>query len=206
MTDELAIPGVRPRRRYWRVGVVVLAALVAGGTYVWRCHLTTYRLATVDPGVLYRDGLQSPCQFETAVRKVRPLTVVSLVGDDEMTDASPQFQTAENFLADKGIRLERIPLRPDGWPAKADVERFLAIVSEPNSQPVLVHGALGVRRTGMMVAVHQMRHMGYDKQRAKAEIMEFDEAPERVYDVKRFIDGYDPETGSVPENLMPSLR
>lgn len=206
MTDDLAIPGVRPRRRYWRVLVVVLAALVAAGAYVWRCHLDTYRLATVDPGVLYRDGLQSPCQFETAVRKVRPRTVVSLVHDDEITDASPQFQTAENFLLEKGIRLERISIDPDGWPTKADVERFLAVVSDPNSQPVLLHGSLGVRRTGMMVAVHQMRHMGYDKERAKAEMLSFEEAQDQVYDVRRFIDGYDTETGSVPENLMPSIR
>lgn len=204
MTDELSIPAVRPRRRFGRVLIVLLVALVAAGAYVWRCHLDTYHLATVQPHALYRDGNQSPCQFETAVRKVRPRTVVSLVDDNEVADdRKPQFQAEEQFLGKKGIRLERIPIALGGWPSKPDVERFLSVASDPESQPVLVHCAQGVRRTGMMVAAYQMKEMGYDKERAKAEILAFGHSDRTVNDVKRFIDGYDPETGKVPDNLMP---
>lgn len=207
MTDELSIPGARPRRGFGRVLVVLLVALIAGGAYVWRCHLDTYHLATVEPNVLYRDGVQSPCQFETAVRKVRPRTVVSLVDDNEVADdTKPQFQAEERFLAKKGIRLERIPVTLGGWPAKADVEQFLAVASNPDNQPVLVHCAQGVRRTGMMVAAYQMKHMGYDKERAKAELLDFGHSDRTVNDVKRFIDGYDPATGKVPDNFMPSAE
>jgi tyrosine-protein phosphatase SIW14 len=205
MTDGLSIPGVRPRRRLGRVLVILLVVLVAGGAYVWHCHLATYHLATVEPRVLYRDGNQSPCQFETAVRRVNPKVVVSLIDDNELADENkPQFQAEAEYLAGKGVRLERIPVKLGGWPTKADVDKFISVASEPENQPVLVHCAQGVRRTGMMVAAFQMKQMGYDKDRAKAAVLSFGHSERTVADVIRFIDGYDPATGKVPENYMPS--
>jgi protein tyrosine/serine phosphatase len=203
--DELSIPGVRPRRRVGRILIVLVVVLIAGGAYAWQCYLSTYHLATVQPGALYRDGNQSPCQFETAVRKVRPRTVVSLVDDNEVADETkPQFEAEQTFLAKQNIRLERIPVKLGGWPTRADVQRFLDIASNPDNQPVLVHCAQGVRRTGMMVAAYQMKQMGYDKERARSELLSFGHSDRTVSDVKKFIDGYDPATGRVPENYMPS--
>lgn len=195
-----------PRRRLGpRLAIVLLIALAVAGGYVWRCHISTYHLATVEPGVLYRDGNQLPCQFETAVRKVQPRTVVSLIDDTEQTHPDkPQFEYERQFLEKKGVEFERIPVKLGGWPAKKDVERFLAVVKDPANQPVIVHCAQGVRRTGMMAAAYQMSQMGYDKERAKSSILAFGHSDRTVNDVKRFIDGYDPATGAVPENLMPS--
>ncbi len=195
-----------PRRRLGpRLAVVLLIALVMGGLYVWRCHISTYHLATVDAGVLYRDGVQSPCQFETAVRKVQPKTVVSLIDENEEADENkPQFQSEKDYLEKKGIRLERIPVKLGGWPTRKDVDRFFEIVNDPQAQPVLVHCAQGVRRTGFMAAAYQMKQLGYDKDRAKESILRFGHSDRTANDVIRFIDGYDPATGAVPENLMPS--
>ena len=198
-------PPPRRRRLGARLGVVLLIALVTGGMYAWRCHISTYHLATVDPGVLYRDGVQSPCQFETAVRKVQPKTVVSLVDENEEADENkPQFQSEKEYIEKKGIRLERIPVKLGGWPTKKDVDRFFEIVNDPQAQPVLVHCAQGVRRTGFMAAAYQMKQLGYDKDRAKESILRFGHSDRTANDVIRFIDGYDPATGTVPENLMPS--
>lgn len=205
MTEDLSILGVRPRRRFGRVLFVLLVALVAGGAYVWHCHLATYHLATVQPQVLYRDGNQSPCQFETAVRRVKPKVVVSLIDDNELADENkPQFQAEAEYLAAKGVRLERIPVKLGGWPTKADVDKFVSLAAKADNQPVLVHCAQGVRRTGMLVAAYQMKQMGYDKDRAKESILRFGHSDRTANDVIRFIDGYDPATGTVPENLMPS--
>jgi protein tyrosine phosphatase (PTP) superfamily phosphohydrolase (DUF442 family) len=206
MTAGWPISPPPPRRRLGvRLGVVLLIALVMGGLYVWRCHVSTYHLATVDPGVLYRDGVQSPCQFETAVRKVQPKTVVSLIDENEEADENkPQFQSEKEYLEKKGIRLERIPVKLGGWPTKKDVDRFFEIVNDPQAQPVLVHCAQGVRRTGFMAAAYQMKQLGYDKDRAKESILRFGHSDRTANDVIRFIDGYDPATGTVPENLMPS--
>jgi protein tyrosine phosphatase (PTP) superfamily phosphohydrolase (DUF442 family) len=206
MTAPWLTTSTPPRRRLGpRLAIVFLVALVLAGGYVWRCHISTYHLATVDAGVLYRDGNQSPCQFETAVRKVRPRTVVSLVDENEEADENkPQFENERELLEKKGVRLERIPIRLGGWPTKKDVDHFLEVVKDPENQPVLVHCAQGVRRTGMMAAAYQMAQLGYDKERAKESILRFGHSDRTANDVIRFIDGYDPATGTVPENLMPS--
>ena len=204
MTDDLAIPGVRPRRHFGRVVIVFVIALVAAGAYGWRCYLDTYHLATVQPRALYRDGVQSPCQFETAIRKVQPKTVVSLIDDNELAHPEkPQFKAEAEFLAKQGIRLERIPVKLGGWPSQEDVEKFNRVAADPENQPVLVHCAQGVRRTGMMVAAYQMKHLGYDREKAKDELLAFGHSDRTVNDVKRFIDGYDPATGTVPPPLPP---
>jgi protein tyrosine phosphatase (PTP) superfamily phosphohydrolase (DUF442 family) len=205
MTDEWTPSPPKPRRSALRILIVLVIALAAGGAYVWRCHLDTYHLATVQPRVLYRDGNQSPCQFATAVRKVQPKLVVSLIDDAELADPTkPQFQAEQELLRKKGVRLERIPVKLGGWPTKADVEKFLGLTSDPANQPVLVHCAQGVRRTGMMAAAHQMATMGYDKEQAKAGVLTFGHSDRTVSDIRSFIDGYDPATGKVPENRMPS--
>ena len=182
-----------PQRRQLgpRLAIVFLVALVIGGAYVWRCHVSTYHLATVEPGV----------------RKVQPRTVISLVDETEEADENkPQFESEKNFLETKGIRLERIPIKLGGWPTKKDVDRFLEVVNNPDNQPVLVHCAQGVRRTGIMAAAYQMKQLGYDKARAKQSILRFGHSDRTANDVIRFIDEYDPATGAVPENLMPSTE
>ena len=130
MTDDLSIPGVRRAVGFGRLLIVLLVGLCRR-RYVWHCHLATYHLATVQPQVLYRDGNQSPCQFETAVRKVRPRVVVSLIDDAELADQNkPQFQAEADYLAGKGVRLERIPVQLGGWPTKADVDKFISVASD----------------------------------------------------------------------------
>ena len=191
--------------------VLGLVAAAAGGWF----YLTqrTYHLKTVQPGVLYRSGLQNFGQFENALRKVKPRTVVSLVDDREMADpAKPQFRRAVETYAGTGgggggkagaggtggnghgVRVERVPIPLGGWPQGDEVERFLALAADPKNQPVLVHCAQGVRRTGMMVAAYQISVLGYDKDRAKRELETFGHSERTVGDIKRFIDHYDPQT------------
>jgi protein tyrosine phosphatase (PTP) superfamily phosphohydrolase (DUF442 family) len=185
----------RPRK----VVFVVLAILTITGVTVWALFFKTYHLATVQKNVLYRDGCQKPGEFANAINRVKPRTVVSLIDDRELNDPKkPQFQIEQQLLDLHGIKLERIPVKLGGWPTKEDVERFLAITQDPANQPVLVHCAQGVRRTGMMVAAYQEAVLGMTDDKAKQEMMTFGHSDRTVSDVKRFIDGYDPKTGTVP--------
>jgi protein tyrosine phosphatase (PTP) superfamily phosphohydrolase (DUF442 family) len=191
-----------PRRRLAFAAVVVLT--IAGFT-TWLFFFKTYHLATVQKGVLYRDGCQKPGEFVNAINRVKPRTVVSLIDVNERNDPKkPQFQTEEKLLAMHGITLERIPVKLGGWPTKEDVAKFLEIVKDKDRQPVLVHCAQGVRRTGMMVAAFQEAVMGMNDDQVKAEILTFGHSERTANDVKRFVDGYDPKTGNVPEGMGES--
>ncbi len=203
MTEE-STPS-RPRKSKRLALIVTIALVIGGGVLVWELFIKTYHLEAVQPGVLYRDGVQKPREFVRAVEKVKPKTVVSLIDDRERTDPrKPQFLFEEQALAERGIKLERIPVKLGGWPTREDVDRFLKIANDPANQPVLVHCAQGVRRTGMMVAAYQQAILGLDDAKAKESILDFGHSDRTVNDVKRFIDGYDPKTGQVPEGYASS--
>lgn len=201
----------RPARRRPRVSRVAFAVLVAiglsAGVY-WR-WFDTYHLVAVQPGVLYRDGHQTARAFENALDRVRPKTVVSLVDENEVKDpAKPQFSREAQVLAERGIRLEHIPVKLGGYPTTEDVRRFLDVATKPENQPVLVHCAQGVRRTGMMVAAYQMSAAPspLDREQAKKSVETFGHSDRTTRDVRNFIDVYDPGTRTVTKTLAPTGR
>lgn len=198
MTETFTL---KPRARRI-VPLITVLVLTAVAFFVWRHYFATYHLATVQEGVLYRDGARSVHELELAIDKVRPRMVVCLVDDNELADPNkPQFGEEFSLLKQRGIKAERIPVKLGGWPSTDDVRRFLAATADPGNRPVLVHCAQGVRRTAMMVAAYQESVLGHDKEKAKAEILAFGHSDNTVNDIRRFIDGYDPKTQTVPPDL-----
>ncbi|HET6250082.1 MAG TPA: hypothetical protein VFE47_20495 [Tepidisphaeraceae bacterium] len=178
--------------------VAIFLMVVVGASFAYQQMTSVYHLATVQPGVLYRDGARSERELQRAVERVHAKTVVCLVDDRELNDPKkPQFKAEEAYLKQQGIAMERIPVKLGGWPNTPDVQKFLAIVNDKKKQPVLVHCAQGVRRTAMMVAAFQETVLGFDKDRAKGEILTFGHSDNTVNDIRRFIDGYDPKTQTV---------
>src|SRR4051812_20288539 len=165
VVDEKA---TRLRRKMSPIAIVIIVSsvLVLAGFLAWRQWYETYHFAVVDPGKLYRDGNRGPREFATMLRKAKPKTVVCLVDDDELVDpAKPEFAAEMDALKRQGITVERVAVRLGGWPTNEDVRRFLDVATNATKQPVLVHCAQGVRRTGMMVAAYQESVLGYDRDR-----------------------------------------
>lgn len=187
--------------------LVAVLLLVVGVELVWQRYFATYHLATVQAGVLYRDGAANIRQLKAAVDQVNAKTVICLIDDQELADPTkPQFRQEMDFLKQKGVRVERIPIPLGGWPATPDVQRFLDLVNDKNNQPVLVHCAQGVRRTAMMVAAYQESTLGYDKDKTKAAILTFGHSDKTINDIKRFIDGYDPKARTVAIQVAAAER
>ena len=186
----------------WIIAAVVVAAAVGGWLY-WTN--STYHLETVQAGALYRCGLQSFREFENAIRRVKPKTIVTLVDDRELADPEkPQFKREIDTFAGGDVKVVRVSIPLGGWPDGDQVEKFLAIAQDPANQPVLVHCAQGVRRTGMVVAAYQMSVLGYDKEKTKAAALTFGHSDRTVNDVMRFIDTYDPQTRRMTTALPQS--
>lgn len=204
MTDVANHSGARattsPLRKALAAAAVVLVLAVIA--FVVRQKLYTYHLATVQQGILYRDGIKSAAQFGATLDTVHPHTVVSLIDSREMANPNkPQLAREESLCAERGIKLVRIPVTLGGWPASEDVRKFLATVEDKQNQPVLVHCAQGVRRTGFMVAAYQESVLGYDPSKAKDAIIAFGHTGKTIDDIKRFVDHYDPKGQTITGDL-----
>jgi protein tyrosine/serine phosphatase len=182
--------------------ILVIAMLALAGWWVYWAFFDTYHLATVREGVLYRDGVRSMHQFELALRKTNVKTIVSLVDDREIT--GPPFTDELALCKANGIDVVRVPVTLGGWPSGDQVKDFLAIANDSARQPVLVHCAQGVRRTGMMVAAYERSVLGLDKEKTLAAIQSFGHSQRTTGDIKRFIEVYDPQAQRMTEDLPVS--
>jgi protein tyrosine phosphatase (PTP) superfamily phosphohydrolase (DUF442 family) len=154
--------------------------------------------------VLYRDGVRTLREFQTTVRIVKPRTIVSLVDDSEIGH-SP-FVDELAYCRQNNIDVVRIPVILGGWPQGDQIRQFLSIATDPARQPVLVHCAQGVRRTGMMVAAYQESIQSFDPAKAKASMLTFGHSQRTVGDIERFIDVYDPAAKTMTQVLPRSTE
>ena len=200
MTAAVDVPKPKPSLARRLVPIAIVALLVLIGVWIWRSEFQTYHLAAVQEGVLYRDGNRGLREFAHAVGRVKPRSVVCLVDDAEIADAAkPMFNEEFKYLQDHGIKLERIPVPLGGWPSAEQVKQFLDFVQAPANQPVLVHCAQGVRRTGMMAAAYQQSVLKMDDHKTRDAVLKFGrkDTSRSVIDIRNFIDAYDESTGQV---------
>jgi protein tyrosine phosphatase (PTP) superfamily phosphohydrolase (DUF442 family) len=96
---------------------------------------------------------------------------LAALGVKTVIDLQQDFERDEQHLVEAaGMRYERIGMTASRAPSPEDVERFLALVNDPASQPVFVHCKAGRHRTGAMTAVYRMTKDGWTADQAYAEM------------------------------------
>jgi protein tyrosine/serine phosphatase len=118
--------------------------------------------------------------FEEAVDRYHIRTIINL--QDEFPDPDialgyitrgtikeselcRQLDVRYIFLGPDLISRKRIPY--DRPPA---IDRFLALMDDPATYPVLLHCRAGLHRTGVMVAVYRMEYEGWTREQVMAEM------------------------------------
>jgi hypothetical protein len=157
------------KKIFMLAAVVGLAVGLSIGAYYYFCD--TYHFGIVQPGVLYRSGLQGMRRFANAYRQ-HPFKCVINIQSQRDVDVQyhEQSEAEKRFCAEHQVHYIHIPMNPETPPTSEQVDAFIAAVSDPANQPALVHDSQGVIREGMMVAVWQMEKMNYDTARALREI------------------------------------
>jgi tyrosine-protein phosphatase SIW14 len=152
----------------------------------------------VVPDVLYRSGQMDRAGLERFVYDYGIRTVITLREESKSVDKAMAWEQA--FCAENGIKFVQIP--PARWwvddgppPAREGVERFLAIMRDPEKypRPVLIHCFAGQHRSGAYCAIYRMEFQGWTADEALEEMRQlgYDRIDEEL-DVRTFIRSYVP--------------
>jgi len=138
------------------------AALVAaiGAFQVW---VLRGRVATVEPGRLYRSAALTPDRLLEVSRRYGVTTVIDFRKTQADVDAEAER------LARAGI--EHVSLATGQVPSAEAVAEFLRLMDAKRGEPVLIHCRHGVGRTGVFSAIYRMEYQGWPRWRAITEAM-----------------------------------
>jgi protein tyrosine/serine phosphatase len=160
-------------------GVVAIVGLVAVLPLVHFRYVYARgkRLREVDPGRVYRSGQLNADGFREARDLYGLRTVICLRDDDPDPDVELGFLPGSGTVKEselcRRLGLRFVFIAPDlvsrrSVPARRPeaIERFLEVMDDPESCPVLIHCNAGLNRTGVLVAVYRMEYQGWTRAEA----------------------------------------
>ena len=165
----------------WFFGLVIALMLTVVPFYYYRWGYThSKRLRPVVEGKVYRSGQMTAPGFIEAVDRYHFHTIINLQDEFPDPDVALGYFTSQTvkeselcrqlgvryvFLGPDLVSRKRVPY--DRPPA---IDRFLALMDNPETYPVLLHCRAGLHRTGVMVAVHRMEYQGWSHEQAYEEM------------------------------------
>lgn len=123
-------------------------------------------LGIVDTGI-FRSGRPTSAGYD-ALRRLGVRTIINL----------ERYPDDGEALRQAGIASIHIPLSVARRPTEAEVDRFLAAVTDTSLRPILIHCQRGIDRTGAMVGVFRVRVQDWRPARALTEMTAYGYAPE----------------------------
>jgi tyrosine-protein phosphatase SIW14 len=107
--------------------------------------------------------------LEGGIRKLSEIgikTVVNLRGDDQISGEQKEAESA-------GVHYFNIPMPGLSAPSDEQVARVMAIVNNPENQPVFIHCKRGSDRTGTITAIYRISLDGWTADQAIAEAKKY---------------------------------
>jgi len=206
----------------WALGIALgLFITVVPFVYFRMSYEYQKRLRVVTPGKFYRSGCMTAAGLAEAIKTYGIRTVINLM--EEAPDPvlhphyfAPASVKESELVAKCGARyvtltVEYLPRNQARTHRPATIERYLEILDEPSSYPVLIHCKAGLHRTGVLVGLYRMEYEGWTKDAALAEVRdngfgEFAATSANEY-IQQYILNYHPHLrpGLVVERL-PAVR
>jgi protein tyrosine/serine phosphatase len=112
--------------------------------------------------LIFRGAQPAPQGYAT-LKKMGIRTVLNL-----RTSVSERQQVEA-----AGMRSVEIPIKMSGGVTRDKINRIVAIMADPNNQPVFVHCKLGKDRTGVVMAAYRMKVDGWPLTLAESEMESF---------------------------------
>ena len=129
-----------------------------------RCDLTQplFNFHQMDAGV-YRSAKPTP----EGMDQLKAMGVKTIL--DLSSDYPWQGTTEAQLTGGKGLGFENVPIDYTKWPTYQELDRALAIATDPAKQPVLFHCTCGYDRTGIVAAAYRVVVQGWPAAQATQE-------------------------------------
>ena len=156
-------------------GHLIAAILIIGIClfFVAKHKLGPYHLATVKKNVLYRSGSLRPYNLDSVAKKYGIKSIVSMRLETEGDWEVDWYQNEKNYCEQHDMNFYHIPIKGKELPTDADVKKWFSIMDNPDNHPVLLHCEQGVVRTGVMVALFEIKYNNKDPKAAWDELPTF---------------------------------
>ncbi len=131
--------------------------------------LTHFRV--VEPGILLRCGQPRTRDLEEIRREHGLGCVVVARGGTRHPLRGRWFRKERRWCAAHGVPLVHMPFSDRATPPADVFDRFVALVADPATRPVLVHCEQGFHRTGVLCAAFRLACQGWTLDRALDELV-----------------------------------
>ncbi len=104
------------------------------------------------------------------IEKLASLGIKTII---DLRGASSRSRQEERQAKASGLNYHNIPMPGWGRPTNEQVARVMAIIDEPENQPVFVHCRRGSDRTGVIVACYRISHDDWKEDQVRAEASKY---------------------------------
>lgn len=165
-------------RRIITITLIVLACVGLGVLWqkVLKDHFVIRNFGVVEEGKIYRSGRLT----EGTLEKVHDgYHIKTIVDFGAYPPGSPQEKTEAEFAQRNGIKRVVLSLYGDGTGNPNAYVEALKLMTDPASQPVLVHCSAGAQRTGVAVMLYRNLYQNVPMETAYTEAQDFRHDPKR---------------------------
>ncbi len=135
------------------LGFLMVAGAIGGG-WAYRQHHRYKHLAVHEKGMMYRSAWVEPDVFSELIERYQIRTVVNLCNPGEMGE--DRWIQEREAVCNAGARLIEIAMPVTVNADDPALEEHMAILSDPDNYPMLVHCQHGVTRTAKFLAIYDI--------------------------------------------------
>lgn len=137
-----------------RIVTVLVVVGAIGGGLVYRHHHRYKHFRIHEKGMVYRSAWVEPDVMTELIEKHQFRSVVNLCKPGEMGDA--RWEAEREAVRNAGARLIEVSMPLSVEVDSPALEEHLAVMSNPDNYPMLVHCQHGVTRTAKFLAIYDI--------------------------------------------------
>jgi len=168
--------------------LVVILLIVAAAVLMLVRHFHITDFCIIKPGMLYTSGQPRKMDYIRLLYKYHIATIINVRSPSEHREQN-WYSEETTCTRSAGIHYIEMPIEKDsGFPDKQNQDKFLAIMSDKDNLPVLLHGGSDDRRVAMLVAVWLRKDQGYNVEQTIKVIKAIIDDRELTQDEIKFIE------------------